>query len=115
MKSSFCLSEFGRYSTSAPNGMIGPLKDSPNFVHTKFSRLPGGLGHFADSNSIPQNLTITFHPIQIAIKLLMFLLLLVVHLVLQFRLFLNDAVWLFDDSMVILHKICQILMNCSYK
>ena len=26
-----------------------------------FSHLPGGLGHFADSNSIPQSLTTTFH------------------------------------------------------
>ena len=55
------------------------------FVHTEFSRLPGGLRHFADSNSIPWNLTTIFQPIQIAIIRLMFLLLLVVQLVLQFR------------------------------
>ena len=48
------------------------------FVHTEFSRLPGDLGRFADSNSIPQNPTTTPHPIQIAIILLMFPLLLVV-------------------------------------
>ena len=36
------------------------------FVHTEFSLLPRDTGHFADSNSIPWDLTTTFHPIQTA-------------------------------------------------
>ena len=51
------------FSTGAPNGFI---------VHMEFSRLPGDLGHVADSNNIPQNLTTTYHPVQIAIIQLMF-------------------------------------------
>ena len=39
----------------------------------------------------------------------LFPLLLVILLVLQFRLFLIDKEWMFDDSMIILHKICQFL------
>ena len=85
------------------------------FVHAEFSRLPADLAHFEDSSGIPQNLTTTFHPIQIAIIRLMFPLLLVVKLVLQFRLFLSDKVWTFDDSVTILHNICQIPMNCLHK
>ena len=38
------------------------------FVHFDISRLPGGLGHLADSNSITQNPTTAYHPIQIAKK-----------------------------------------------
>ena len=30
-----------------------------------FSHLPGGLGHFADCNSIPVNRTTTFHPVRL--------------------------------------------------
>ena len=45
----------------------------------------------------------------------MSLLVLDVQLVLQFCLFLSDKVWLFDDFMIILHNICQILINRSYK
>ena len=44
----------------------------------------------------------------------MFLFLLVVQLVLQSRLFPIDEVLMFDDSMIILHKICQLLMSCPY-
>ena len=62
------------------------------FVHIKISRLSGGFGHSADSNSIAWNLTTTFHSIQIAIIRLMSLLLLDIQLVLQFRLFLHDEV-----------------------
>ena len=35
------------------------------FVHFEISRLPGDLGHLADSNSIPWNPTTSCHPIQI--------------------------------------------------
>ena len=81
--------------------------------------MPGGLGHLTDSNSIPQNLTTTSHLIQIAIILLMFFLSHVVQVVLQFvlqsHLFLIDEALKFDDSMISLHWICQILMNCLCK
>ena len=40
--------------------------------HQVFSHLPEGIEHFADSKSIPFNQPTTFHPIQIAIILLMF-------------------------------------------
>ena len=56
-----------------------------------------------------------FHPIQTAIIRLTFLLLLFVQLVLQFRWFLIYGAWKSDDSMIILHKICQIPMNCRCK
>ena len=42
-----------------------------NVFHTAFSLLPGGLGHCADSNSIPLNLTITLHPVLTVTILLM--------------------------------------------
>ena len=45
--------------------------------HTAYSRLPGSLGHFADSNSIPKSLTITFHPVLTVAILLTYLPLLV--------------------------------------
>ena len=48
-------------------------------------------------------------------KRLMSLLWFDVQLVLQFRLSLIDEVWLLDDSMMMLHNICQILMNCTYE
>ena len=79
----------------------------------EFSRLPGGIRHFADSKSIPWSQPTFFHLIQIAIILLMFLLSHVVQLVLQSHLFLIDEALKFDDSMTILHWICQILMNCQ--
>ena len=85
------------------------------FVHFEISRLSGGLGHLADSNSISSNPTTTYHPIQIAIIRLMPLLLFDVQLVLQFRLSLIDEVLLFDDSMIKLHNTCQIPMNCQFK
>ena len=44
------------------------------FVHFEISRLPGSLGHSADSNTISWNLTTTFHSIQIALIRLMSLL-----------------------------------------
>ena len=62
------------------------------FVHFEISRLPRGFGHFADSNSVPWNLTTTFHSIQIAIIRLMTILSPDAQLILQFRLFLIDEV-----------------------
>ena len=62
------------------------------FVQIEISHLPGGLGHLADSNSIPWNPIATYHPIQIAIIRLMSLLLFHVQLVLQFHLSLRDEV-----------------------
>ena len=40
----------------------------------EFSHLPGGLGHFADSNSIPWNQPTIFHPDLIATILQTYLL-----------------------------------------
>ena len=85
------------------------------FFHKEFSRLPTGLGHSADSNGVPQNLTTTSHPVQIATVLLMFLLLQVVQLLLQFYLFLIDEVLTCYDSTIILHRICHIPVNCLCK
>ena len=34
---------------------------------------------------------------------------------LQFRLFLSDKAWTFDESMIILHKTCQIPKYCPFK
>ena len=45
----------------------------------------------------------------------MFSLLLVEKLVLQYRLSLFDDVYLFDDSLIILHKTRRILTNCTYE
>ena len=42
--------------------------------HTEFSLLPGGLGHFADSDGIPQHQTTIFHPILLMAILLKYLL-----------------------------------------
>ena len=58
----------------------------------RFSRLPGGLGHLAESGRRPKNATTTFHPIQIAKIRLISLLFLALVLVLQFRLSLIDEV-----------------------
>ena len=124
------LSEFGRYSTCAPNGICGPLSDSPNLrsygvfpsarkswlwmipqiiVHTEFPRLPGDLGHFANSNRIPLDQPTIFHPIQTAIIRLTCLLSLFVLLFRQFCWFLIYEVWTSDDSMIMLHWIVKFL------
>ena len=71
---------------------------------TEFSHLPGGLGHFADSSSTPQNQTTIFHPILIVAILLMYLLLLFERLSLRYHLSRIDEVLKFDDSMIDLHN-----------
>ena len=54
------------YSTNQPKGILGPLNGSPNRLsYGVFSYMPESLGHFADSNSIPQNQPTIFHPILI--------------------------------------------------
>ena len=83
--------------------------------HKEFSRLPRGLGLFADSNSIPWNQPTIFRPSRVATILLMFLLLFVVQLVQQFRLSQIDEVSKFGDSTIILHRICHTPKNCQSK
>ena len=73
-----------------------------------FSHLPGGLGHFADSNSIPQNQTATFHLVLIVALLLMHLLLLVERLFQRCHLSRIDEVLKRGDSMIKLHMLYQI-------
>ena len=73
-----------------------------------FSHFPGGLGHFADSNSIPWNQPTIMRPILSVAILLKFLLLLVLRLFLQCHLSRIDEVLRFDDSMIDLHNIFQI-------
>ena len=54
---------------------IWDLKMVPRIAfHKEFSHLPGGLGHFAESNSIPQIQPTIFHPSLIATKQQTFLL-----------------------------------------
>ena len=83
-------------------------------VRFQFSRLTRSLGHLANSKSISKNPTTTYHPNQIEIIWLMYLLSFDVQL-LQFRLSLIDEEWVFDDSMIILHNAFQILIDCTYE
>ena len=83
--------------------------------HTEFSRLPGGLRHFADSNSIPLNQPTICHPILILATLLKYLLSLVVRLFQQCHLSRVDEVLKFHDSMIDLHIVFQCPMNCLCK
>ena len=76
----------------------------------EFSHLPGGLQHFADSNSIPLNQPTTFHPSPIATVQQTSLILLCVPLSQQYHS--SHEVLKFDDSMTSLHRICQIPMKC---
>ena len=76
----------------------------------EFSHLPGGLGHCADSNSIPKKHPTIFHPSLIATRHRTFLLTLFVRLFPQCLLPRIDEVSKYSDS-----KICQIPMNCQYK
>ena len=67
--------------------------------HTVFSRLPGGLGQFADGNSMPQNLTTTVHPVLTVAILLTYLPLLVGRLFQRCHLSRIDEVLKCGDSM----------------
>ena len=66
-------------------------------------------------NSTPYNQPTIFHPSLIATVQQTFLLLLCVLLFRQSRSSRIDDVSKFDDSMVSLHRICQIPMNCQCK
>ena len=70
--------------------------------------MPRGLGHFADSNSIPKDQPTISHPILIVAVLLKNILPLFVQLFQQCHLSRIDEVFRFDDSMTSLHRICQI-------
>ena len=67
------------------------------------------------SESIPRNQPTVSRPSRIATILLMFLFLFFVQLVPQFRSSQIDEVSKFGDSTIIIHRICQILMNCQCK
>ena len=94
-----------------PEGITGPLHDSPNlrsygvFTSAKrswtFSQIAIAFRRFSP-------------PFRIAIIQLMFPLLLVVPLSRQHHPSRIDEVLRFDDSMIDLHKISPILMNCLY-
>ena len=84
-------------------------------IRKEFSRLPGGLEHFADGNSIPQNQPTIFHPSLIATVQQTFLLLFCVPLFQPYHSSRIDEVSKFDDSMIDLHRICQIPMSYQCK
>ena len=107
--------EWGGVQPWPRKGIIGPLNGSPKPCQTEFSRLPGGLGHFADSNSIPQNQPTIFHSILIVTVLLKLLLLLFVPRFQQYHLSRIDEVSRFDVSTIFLHRIFQIPFNCQVK
>ena len=78
-----------------------------------FHHLPGGLGHFADFNSIPQNQPTIFHPSLIATAQQTSQPLFCVPLFQQYHSSQIDEVSKFDDSMINLHMICRIPTNCQ--
>ena len=82
----FNLSNQNVFFPNYPANEAYPGRIPRIFIHFEISRLPGGLAHLADTNSISWNPATTCHPIQIAIIRLM----LDVQLILQFRLFLSD-------------------------
>ena len=79
------------------------------------SHLPGGLGHFADKQSSPQNQLNIFHPSLIATVLQMFPLLLCIPLLQQYHSSRIDEVSKFDASTMNLHRMCPIPMICLCK
>ena len=86
----FNLSNQNVFFPNYPANKAYPGRIHRIFIHFEISRLPGGLAHLADTNSISWNPATNCHPIQIALIRLMSLLLLDVQLILQFRLFLSD-------------------------
>ena len=84
--------------------------------HTEFSSLSGGLGHFVDSNSIPLNQPTIFHPSPIA-TILADVPSFTLRTALSAMPFVSDrwGVVKFDNSMINLHKMCKIPMNCQCK
>ena len=77
-----------------------------------FSHLPGGIGHFADSNSIPWSQTTTIHPVLTVAILLTYLPLLVGRLSQRCHLSRIDEVLKRGDSMINLHMLSQIPSSC---
>ena len=89
----------------APKKIIGHLNGSSH-------RLSYGLGHVADSNSIPRSQTTTFHPVLIAAILLKYLLSLFERLFQQRHLSRIDEVLKCGDSEMDLNMLSQIPTNC---
>ena len=87
--------------------MTGFKNGSPKRLSQGVSHLAGGLEHFAESSTIPQNQSI-FHPILIAAILLTYLLSLVLWLFEHCQPSRIDDVSKYDDSMISLHKIYEI-------
>ena len=88
---------------------------SKSSVTRSFPVCPRGLGHFADSNSIPKNQPTIFHPIQIAAILLKYLLSLSERLCPRCHLSRIDEVLRFADSRKDFHKMFQTPMNCQFQ
>ena len=83
-------------------------------LHKVLSHLPGGLGHFADSNSIPWRLTTTFHPVLTVAMLLTYLPLLAGRLFQRCHLSRIDEVLKCGDSMIKLHMLSHTPSSCLY-
>ena len=84
-------------------------------VHEVFSHLPEEvLDIFADNNSVPQNQPTMFHPSLIA-TILQTSLLFFVPLFQQHHSSRIDEVLAYNDSMIRLHRICQIPVRCQKK
>ena len=77
-----------------------------------FPNLPRDLGHFAESNSISQSLTTTFHQVLTVAILLTYLPLLVERLFQLWHLSRIDEVLKCGDFMIKLHMLSQIPSSC---
>ena len=109
------FAEIGDFQPLRQKGLTWPSKMVVQIAVRKVvSHLPGGLGHFADSNSIPQNQPTIFHEILIAAILLKILLSFVARLFQQCHSSRIDD-FLKCDSRKYLHRICQTPMNCQCK
>ena len=92
--------------------LLAPGKVLQIVFRTVFSRLPRNLGHLADSNSIPKDLTSTFRPVLTVAMLLTYLPSLVGRLFQRCHLSRIDEVLKCCDSMIESHILSQIRSNC---
>ena len=85
-------------------------------VREVFSHLTGGLGHFTDSSNFPSNQSTTFSSTPGCNNTAE-----VPSLIVRTRSRSNtilsriDGVWMYNDSMIILHRLCQIPRNCLFQ
>ena len=87
----------------------------PVAFHRELSRLPGGVERFADKCNNPKNLPTNFHLDPIATIQQRCLPLLFALLFQQYHSSQIDKVSKFDDSTIIIHKLCQIPPKCQYQ